>query len=458
MRPKILLVDDDRNTRTLFEGLLQPCDYDLHTVCTLSEARDSFASIDFNLLILDQRLPDGLGLEFFSSIRAQRPQQLVILITGYADIRDAVQAVQCGLFDYLTKPFKSIDELLAAINRALEVDRAYRHINGLEAALQANCARCGAVGNSPAIQKLLQRITQIARCDSTVLIEGETGTGKQFVAQQIHLSSARSKGLFIVLHCAGLSESLLEATLFGYEKPAYSKSAEVTPGYLEEAHGGTLVLDEICELGDKLQSSLLNVLQNRIYVRLGSAVQRASDFRLICTSTQPLDDAVRADKFRADLAYRINVNRICVPPLRDRRQDILPLALFFLNEFNRKFVKTAGPFAPEAMEFLENANWPGNVRELKNAVERAVAANARGAIIAADLRLEQTNHEARDKQAEPRPELLSLDEAKELFEREYFVNVLHATRGNISDAAKLSRISRTSFYRYVRQLGLVAET
>jgi DNA-binding NtrC family response regulator len=435
--------------------LLQRGDIELRKAANIAEAQHEFNAADFNLVILDQRLPDGNGLEFFKEMRTQRPRQVAILVTGYADVRDAVRAVREGLFDYLTKPFKSLDELAAVIDRGLEMDRAYREINDLQAILQASPGRPLIIGRSAAMLKLLQQAQQIARLDTTVLIEGESGTGKELIARQIHMLSPRAKGPFVGLNCDGLSESLLEATLFGYERPAFTSAAEGTPGYLEEANGGTLVLDEICELSPKLQSSLLRVLQDRITARLGSVTQRASDFRLICTSSTPLEDAIKSGRFRSDLGYRINVNRLRVPPLRQRREDILPVALLFLEKFNSKFGKAAGPFTPEAVAAMEEADWPGNVRELQHAIERAVVINARGPIVAADLGPASRSRTITiDAAAQP----LSLQKAKELFEREYFINLLHAVDGNVSNAAKLSGISRNSFYRYLKQLGIVPKS
>jgi two-component system response regulator HydG len=452
VKQKILIIDDDSFTQQLFEGLLRGDDFEIHRATDIAAARSEFNSIDFNLVVIDQRLPDGNGLGFFKEIRSHRPQQVAILITGYADVRDAVQAMREGLYDYLTKPFKSLDELTAVIDRALEMDRAYREINNLQAILQANPEFPVIIGRSASMQELLRRAQQIARLDTTVLIEGESGTGKELIARHIHMLSPRAKGPFRGLHCGRLSESLLEATLFGYEKPALSKVAEGTPGYFEEANNGTLVLDEICELSPKVQSSLLRVLQDRISARLGSIAQRANNFRLICTTTAPLEVAIKADKFRSDLGYRVNVNVLRVPPLRERREDILPLALLFLERINIRFGKSVGPFAPEALAAMENADWPGNVRELQHAIERAVAINVRGPIAASDL-VSGTRSHSVALDASNRP--LSLQQAQELFEREYFIKLLHSVDGNISNAAKLSGISRNSLYRHLRKLGIV---
>ena len=455
MKTKILLVDDDPFTQQLFEGLLRGEDFELRVAGNIAEARNEFHSADFNLILLDQRLPDGNGLDFFKEIRALRPQQVAILITGYADLHDAIGAVRGGLFDYLTKPFKNLDELTAIIGRALEMDRAYREINNLQAALEARPGRPVIVGRSAAMQKLFQQIQRIAPLDTTVLIEGESGTGKELVARQIHDLSPRAKRPYVGLNCGGLSESLLEATLFGYKKPAFASDAKVTPGYFEEATGGTLVLDEIGELSPKLQSSLLRVLQERTFSRLGGLTHLTSDFRLICTSSASLEDRVKAGDFRSDLYYRINVNLLRVPPLRERREDIVSLALLCLDQFNGKFGKAAGPIVPEAIAALEAAPWPGNVRELQHVIERAVVVNVRGPIVVADLALGAHDRAAGNHGA-ARP--VSFEEARERFERAYFIDLLHSAGGNVSEAARQSHISRQALHRYLKQRGIVTKS
>jgi DNA-binding NtrC family response regulator len=321
------------------------------------------------------------------------------------------------------------------------MDRAYREIDNLQATLEARPGRPIIVGRSAAMQKLFQQLQRTAPLDTTVLIEGESGTGKELIAKQIHELSARSKQPFVGLNCGGLSESLLEATLFGYEKPAFTSGAKVTPGYLEEATGGTLVLDELGELSPRLQSSLLRVLQERTFSRLGGTTQRTSDFRLICTSSTSLEGKVKAGDFRSDLYYRINVNLLRVPPLRERREDILSLALLFLDQFNGKFGKAAGPFTPEALAALDAAHWTGNVRELQHLIERAVVVNIGGPIVAADLGLGAYDRVA-----------------KERFERAYFIDLLHSVGGNVSEAARQSHISRQALHRYLKQLGIVTKT
>lgn len=454
MKAKILVVDDDPFTRKLFQGLLRGNSFELHTAKDVAEARTALHASDYNLVILDQRLPDGNGLDLFAEIRLQRPRQLAILITGFAEVRDAMRAVRDGLFDYLTKPFENLEELEAVIGKALEMDRAYREIDILRDALESRPGAPIIISSSAAMEKVMLRLRQAAPLDTTVLIEGESGTGKEIIAKQIHAMSHRAKRPLLEINCGALPESLLEATLFGYEKGAFTSAAKITSGYFEEADGGTLFLDEITDMSPKLQASLLRVLQEHSFTRLGSTEKRHSDFRLICATNKSLESEMQAGSFRADLYYRINVISIQLPPLRQHREDIVPLALFFLDYFNRKFNKQVGPFAPEAIAALEAASWPGNVRELKHAVERAVVINADGPIALATL---GTLSKGLPPIA-PSTSLLPFREARECFEKAYFENLLASAGGNISEVARLSGIARQNVYGYIERLRLVIKS
>jgi len=454
MKSKILLVDDDPFTRRLFKDLLRDSKTaDLYIAADAALARQAFRSVDFNLVILDQRLPDGNGLDLFAEMRSERPRQMAILITGFAEVRDAVRAVREGLFDYLTKPFENLDELDAVIGKALEMDSAYREIADLRETLEARPGDPVIIGSSAVMERQLQQVRQVAPLDATVLIEGESGTGKELIAKQIHVMSSRAKGPLLIINCGALPESLLEATLFGYEKGAFTGATKATLGYFEEADGGTLLLDEITDMSPKLQVSLLRVLQERNFSRLGSTVQRPSDFRLICATNKPLESEVKAGRFRSDLYYRINVVVVHVPPLRQRQEDIVPLALFFLDHFNRKFGKKVGPFAPGTIAAMEVAHWAGNVRELKHAIERAVVINLGGPIFPADLGIASGDLP----RSAPSPQFLPFRDARERFEHEYFSNLLQATGGNVSEAARLSCLARQNFYNHIKQLGIVID-
>ena len=324
-------------------------------------ARQRSRTSDYHLILMDQRLPDGSGLDLVEEMRRERPHQVAILITGYADVRDAVRAVRAGLFDYLTKPFEDLESLEATIAKALELDRAYREIDSLRHILDGRAEGQVLIGRSPAIERLLQQIRQVAPLDTSVLLEGERG--KEMVARILHAGSLRAAGPFFEVNCGALSEQLLESTLFGYEKGAFTGAAKTTPGYLEQANGGSLFLDEVADMSPKLQTSLLRVLQERSFQRLGGTTLRHSDFRLICACNRRLVDAVRDHSFREDLFYRINVVALRIAPLRERQEDILALTLHFLELFKARFHRDVGPFTPNAIRLLEAFPWPGNVRQ-----------------------------------------------------------------------------------------------
>jgi DNA-binding NtrC family response regulator len=454
MKSKILLVDDDPFTRRLFENLFRGGTVELVTATNVAEARRAFDLGDFHLAILDQRLPDGNGLDLFAEMRRLRPRQTALMITGHAEVRDAMRAVREGLYDYLTKPFENLEELEAVIAKALEMDRAYREIADLKEILTSGSGDPILISHSVAMERLLAQLRQAAPLDTTVLIEGESGTGKEVIAKLLHSLSARTQGPMKELNCGALSESLIEAALFGYERGAFTGAVKTTAGYFEEADNGTILLDEIADMSPKLQVSLLRVLQEGTFVRLGSTVQRPSNFRLICATNKPLDVEVAAGRFRSDLYYRINVVPLRVPPLRERRDDILPLALFFLDHFNRKFNKTAGPLQSDAIAALEAAQWAGNVRELKHTIERAVVINAGGPVPVDDLGLP-----GKVSDLVKRPgQLLPYREARLQFDRAYFSDLMQAADGNVSEASRLSGVARQNIYGHLERTDTVTKS
>ena len=456
MVPKILVVDDDRYTRTLIEQMMRKT-AEVHLAEDGAAARKLFAAVDFNLVLMDQRLPGDNGLELLREFRARRPNLVAILITGFADVRDAVAAVREGLFDYLTKPFEDLEALEAVIGKALELDRAYREIDSVRNRLATEGAP-DVVGQSAAMERLLGQIRQVAGLDTTVLLEGESGTGKDLIAKLIHAWSTRSAKPYLEVNCGGLPESLLESLLFGYEKGAFTGASQANPGYFEKAHGGNLFLDEIADMSPKLQSSLLRVLQDHSFARIGSTQPRTTDFRLICATNRPLADEVKAGRFREDLYYRINVVAVRLPPLRERDGDIIRLAAHFLDHYNTKFGKECGPFTPAAVRALEACRWQGNVRELQHCIERVVALQPGGAIDAihlsptTDLRPDDGHPDS------PAPaQALAYPDARAEFEREYLRRLLEAAGGNVSEAARLSGIPRQNLYVRMKRWGFVTD-
>ncbi|MBU1237645.1 MAG: sigma-54 dependent transcriptional regulator [Gammaproteobacteria bacterium] len=453
MPPRILIVDDDRHTRLLLERLLSGMAGVALATCG-AEARRQFEAEDFNLVLMDQRLPDANGIDLLREFRTLRPQLVAILMTGFADVRDAVAAVREGVFDYQAKPFEDIEALEAVIGKALELDAAYREIAGLRAQLAGAPGLPPVIGQSAAMQRVLAQIRQVAALDTTVLLEGESGTGKDLAAKLIHGLGNRSARPFLEVNCGGLPETLLESLLFGYEKGAFTGATQATAGYFEKAHEGTLFLDEIADMSPKLQSSLLRVLQDHSFTRIGSTQPRRADFRLVCATNRPLADEVKAGRFREDLYYRIAVVAVRIPPLRERDGDILPLAMHFLEHYSAKFGKACGPFTPTAVQALEAGRWQGNVRQLQHCIERAVALHADGPIDASHLAIGPDTPGPGD---EARESPLGYQEARAEFERDYLQRLLDAAHGNVSEAARLGGIPRQNFYVRLKRWGVVTE-
>ncbi|PIQ53224.1 MAG: Fis family transcriptional regulator [Comamonadaceae bacterium CG12_big_fil_rev_8_21_14_0_65_59_15] len=455
MPPKLLVVDDDHYTRTLIEQLMRKT-AQVHLADSGAAARRLFADNDYNLVLMDQRLPDAHGLELLREFRAQKPRLLAILITGYADVRDAVAAVREGLFDYLTKPFEDLEALEAVIGKALEFDAAYREIDSLRQRLSAEKDAPVLVGQSSVMERLLSQLRQVAGLDTTVLLQGESGTGKDVCARLIHHWSQRANQPFLEVNCGGLPESLLESLLFGYDKGAFTGANQSSAGYFEKADGGNLFLDEIADMSPKLQSSLLTVLQNHSFCRLGSTHRRNTDFRLICATNRDLAGEVKGGRFREDLFYRINVVALTLPPLRERRGDVVRLALHFLEHYNTKFGKHCGPLTAAAAQALDAQVWPGNVRELQHCMERVVAMQADGPIDAAHLNLPaaQAADAVGATEQAPDPGSLAYQDARADFERDYLKRLLVASRGNMSEAARLSGSPRQNLYVRMKRWGL----
>jgi len=452
MPQKILVVDDDRHTRILLDRLLAKT-AQVSLATDGAEARRLFAADDFNLVLMDQRLPDANGIDLLREFRAAKPHLVGILMTGFAEVRDAVAAVREGIFDYQTKPFDDLEAIEAVIGKALELDRAYREIDGLRARLSSGL-EAPLIGQSAAMERVLGQIRQVAGLDTTVLLEGESGTGKDLAAKMIHALSPRADQPFLEVNCGGLPESLLESLLFGYEKGAFTGANQTSAGYFEKADGGNLFLDEIADMSPKLQASLLRVLQDHSFMRIGSTQPRKADFRLICATNRPLQDEVRAGRFREDLYYRIAVVSIALPPLREREGDIVALATHFLDRYNAKFGKACGPFTPAAMSALEVCRWEGNVRQLQHCIERAVALHAGGPLDAMHLFPAGAPPQSAVAGQPASAATLGYQEARADFERGYLSRLLEATGGNVSEAARLSGIPRQNFYVKVKRWGL----
>ncbi|HHL39329.1 MAG TPA: sigma-54-dependent Fis family transcriptional regulator [Deltaproteobacteria bacterium] len=454
-RPVILVVDDEGYTRKLLSKLLGSLGYDVLTAVDGPEALRKFEASVADLVMLDQRMPGMDGLTVLRRIKELDPAVAVIMMTGYGTVEEAVKAMKLGAYDYLAKPFDNVDEVELTVKRALKDKFLSDENRYLKERLDESLSFDAVVGRSKAMRRIIDLIKKVAPLDSTVLLHGETGTGKELIAQTIHQNSPRASRRFVAVNCGSLSESLLESTLFGYEKGAFTGAVKTTTGYFEAADGGTLFLDEITGTSLKLQTSLLRVLQEREFTRLGDTVRRKTDFRLITAANVPMEEEIAAGRFREDLYYRINVIPIEIPPLRERREDIALLARYFLDRFREKLGKDVGPFTAGALAAMEAYEWRGNVRELENMVERVVALKGSGPIDAADLPPHVTGRGgAQDAAAPESYSAMPFQEAKETFERLYIEDVLKRVDGNVSKAAEITGIRRQNLYLKLKKYGL----
>ena len=450
---RLLVVDDDVDLLRLLSMRLQASGYHVTTADGVATARSHLGVERFDLVLSDVRLPDGDGLALFEDIRRQHPALPVILLTAHGSIPDAVEATALGVAGYLTKPFDS-QALLRGIRQALQLAgpshaRAGVHAQAGVATPAGDTAwRSAIISRSSRMQALLDEARLVAVSDASVLIRGDSGTGKELLARAIHLASPRAAAPFVAINCGAIPEPLLESELFGHVRGAFTGATSAHRGLVQAAHGGTLFLDEIGDMPLALQVKLLRVLQERAVRPVGATRAEAVDLRIVSATHRDLEAALAAGQFREDLYYRIDVVSLQLPTLAERREDIPLLAEHFLRGLARKYAKRLTGFAPEALEALATAAWPGNVRQLHNVVEQ-VCALATTPLIPRAL----VERALRAQPAEP----LGYAEAKRRFERNYLIQLLKLTAGNVSDAARLAERNRTEFYRLLQRHGLTPE-
>ena len=447
-KEQILVVDDDEGLLHLLKMRLSAEGFAVTSCTTGHEALVEAKKKMFDLAITDLRLRGEDGLDVTEELLRIHPQLPVIILTAHGSIPNAVEAMQRGAFGYLTKPFDD-KELKATIEKALSQQRMSKEIQRLKSLVKELYGLENVVARSPAMQRLFQQIAQVADSDATILLFGETGTGKEVMARVAHTNSRRSKGPFVALNCAAIPETLFESELFGHVRGAFTSAHGAKKGLFQSANGGTIFLDEIGEMPLSMQVKLLRAVQEREVREVGSELSTKIDVRIIAATNKDLGEAVKNGSFRNDLYYRISVVPLFIPPLRDRRDDIPLLAQHFLKISNQRANKDVRGFTPTALHRLMVNPWPGNVRELENAIEKAVVMT-RQDMITPDL-LPSVG-------VSPDTPLKPLTEAKEEFERTYLKNVLQLTGGNISRAAQFAGRYRAGFYKMLRKYGLHPST
>jgi DNA-binding NtrC family response regulator len=443
-KPLILVVDDEENIRLLLEKVLHSEGLDVVAVENGQKALNYISNHAVAITIMDIRMPKADGLEVLKRIRTQYPDAIIIMLTAFATIKTAVEAMRHGAFDYLTKPFE-IDELRVSVNRALRVWNLIEENRSLRALIKRDLPNNILCSNNPQMQKIETMLKRIAKNEHTIMIYGETGTGKSLLAKAIHEYSNRKTAPFVWLNCAALPEHLIESELFGYEKGAFTGAAQQKKGQLEMADKGTLFLDELSILSPSAQGKLLLALQEGEFQRVGGNRPIKVDVRIIAASNQPLKAMVERGEFRADLFYRLNVINLELPPLRDRPEDIIPLTHYFVSRYSK--ADNVPLLNPEIARKLLNYHWPGNVRELENVVKQAVVLNGAERWMSPDHIL-FCEEPIRAEECTLHPNE-TLRDAINRIERKIIRTILNECDNQVSKAAEILGVSVRTIYRYL---------
>jgi len=467
---RILIVDDDPQLRKSFEKLLSEEEHTVFSASTGENGCRIVQSSQVDLVIMDVRLPRMSGIESFQKIKEIEPKLPVIIMTAFGTTDTAIEATKLGAFDYVLKPF-NIPDMLSLIDQALEAGRFMRTPVGIDTVPEAEISEA-MIGKSAAMQEVYKAIGRVAPTDTTVLIRGESGTGKELVARAIYQHSFRSEKPFLVINCVAIPETLLESELFGYEKGAFTGAIQKRVGKIEQAHGGTVFLDEIGDMPVSIQAKILRLFQEKTIERIGADEPIHVDVRIIAATNRNLEEYLNKGLFREDLYYRLNVLTIALPPLRERLDDVSELSSYFLAKFSREMSSANPGISEEATKLLSTWAWPGNVRELANTIQKALIFSRGGPISSEDIASiihdespsqDYTNTEEVIKQWIR--QLLRSKNDKDIFAHLMdrfgsivIKEVLDLTRGNQTQAAKLLGLSRPTLQSKIEKYGLRIET
>lgn len=451
---KILVVDDEKLVRDFIVETLKRKNYDVEAADSGQKALIALKDRAFDLVISDMKMPDLTGIDLLKKIKEIAPETLVIIITAYGTVENAVEAMRLGAYNYLIKPFTP-DSIEAILEKAKEHANLLTENTYLRQQVSGNSGRntLTVIGESPEMKKILGSVERIAKSSANVLITGESGTGKEVIAHLIHHHSGRSSHPFVKVNCAAIPETLIESEFFGHEKGSFTGASSLHRGRFEIASGGSLLLDEITEVPLGLQAKLLRAIQEQEFERVGGTRPIKVDVRIISTSNRDMKEAIEAKKIREDLYYRLNVMPIHLPALRERKEDILPLAEFFLTKLSQDNHKEKITFAKNAKEVLLNYAWPGNVRELANIIERAVVLNTNGVITQDDIYINTPSLLA----ALEEPALEAGDMTLQDIEKKFIIETLEIMKHNRTKTAEKLGISVRTLRNKLQEYKVEAE-
>jgi DNA-binding NtrC family response regulator len=452
MTHTVMIVDDEVRLAELLSASITDRGYST-IVCSSAEAAlEAFDPVTVDLVITDLRMPGLDGRSLLNEIRAKAPDTPVVLITAYTSMRDAVEMVKEGAFDYISKPFE-MDDILTTLERALRLGDAMRENARLRTEIEGRHGFEQLVGTSPAFRRVIEQIGEVCGSRATVLLTGESGTGKEVVARAIHVNSPRKSKPFVAVNCAAIPEGLIESELFGHVKGAFTGAVATRRGRFAEADQGTIFLDEIGDMPATVQAKILRVLQERSFEPVGSGRTERTDTRVVAATNRDLRRAAEQGGFREDLFYRLNVFPIALPALRERKEDIAALAQHFLKTSTDTIGKRVVGVTPAALSAMANYHWPGNIRELQNCIERAVIVARGSTIDVPDLPRDLFDQGARPEKAH-RHRTDNLDEELARLEKSFILDALRETNGVQSKAAKLLGINERSLWHRVKKFGI----